>query len=159
MPDEYSQPASSQATAPPREIITLSDAQCREILARQRMCVISVVDGATPYAVPVFYGFDGDDLYLGVAEGRKTRALDGNARVYILVTEVGPGDAWRSVAVAGVARSLLDNEERQAAIEVLVAHNRRVRASNGEQPAAPRRRTGGRLLRIEHGVITGRAFG
>jgi nitroimidazol reductase NimA-like FMN-containing flavoprotein (pyridoxamine 5'-phosphate oxidase superfamily) len=159
MPDEYSQPASSQATAPPREIITLSDAQCREVLARQRMCVMSVVDGAAPYAVPVFYGFDGEDLYLGVAEGRKTRALDGNARVYTLVTEVGPGDAWRSVAVAGVARSLTDTEERQAAIEVLVAHNRRVRASNGEQPAAPRRRTGGRLLRIEHGVITGRAFG
>jgi nitroimidazol reductase NimA-like FMN-containing flavoprotein (pyridoxamine 5'-phosphate oxidase superfamily) len=159
MPDEYSQPASSQVTAPRREIITLSDAQCREILARQRMCVMSVIDGAAPYAVPVFYGFDGEDLYLGVAEGRKTRALDGNARVYILVTEVGPGDAWRSVAVAGVARSLTDTEERQAAIEVLVSHNRRVRASNGEQAAAPRRRTGGRVLRIEHGVITGRTFG
>ena len=159
MPDEYSQPASSQATAPPREIITLSDAQCREVLARQRMCVMSVVDGATPYAVPVFYGFDGEDLYLGVAEGRKTRALDGNARVYILVTEVGPGDAWRSVAVAGVARSLTDTEEREAAIEVLVAHNRRVRAANGEQPSVPRRRGGGRLLRIGHTVITGRAFG
>ena len=124
------------------------------------MCVLSVVDGATPYAVPVFYGFNGDDLYLGVAEGRKTRALDGNARVYTLVTEVGPGDAWRSVAVAGVARSLTVEEERQAAIEVLrVAHNRHVRASNGEQSSVPRRRAGGRLLRIEHAVITGRAFG
>ena len=75
------------------------------------------------------------------------------------MTEVGPGDAWRSVAVAGVARSLTNSEERQAAIEVLVAHNRRVRASTGEQPSVPRRRAGGRLLRIERTVITGRAFG
>jgi nitroimidazol reductase NimA-like FMN-containing flavoprotein (pyridoxamine 5'-phosphate oxidase superfamily) len=159
MPDEYSASPSSQAIAPPREIVALSDAQCREVLARQRMCIVSVVDGATPYAVPVFYGFDGEDLYLGVAEGRKTRALDSNDRVYILVTEVGPGDAWRSVAVAGAARSLTDSDERQAAIDVLVAHNRRVRAANDEQPSVPRRRAGGRLLRIEHCVITGRAFG
>ena len=159
MPDEYSQPVSAQATAPPREIVALNDAQCRDILARQRMCIMSVVDGATPYAVPVFYGFDGEDLYLGVAEGRKTRALDGNDRVYILVTEVGPGDAWRSVAVAGVARALTDGDERQTAIEILVAHNRRVRASNGEQPSVPRRRAGGRVLRIEHTVMSGRAFG
>ena len=84
----------------PRLIVSLSDAECRLILARQRLCIVSVVDGEEKYAVPVFYGFDGDALYLGVAEGRKTRVLDANARVYILVTEVGPGDAWRSVSVA-----------------------------------------------------------
>jgi nitroimidazol reductase NimA-like FMN-containing flavoprotein (pyridoxamine 5'-phosphate oxidase superfamily) len=159
MPDEYSRSNSSLATAAPREIVALSDARCREVLARQRMCIMSLVDGAEPYAVPVFYGFDGEDLYLGVAEGRKTRALDSNARVYVLVTEVGPGDAWRSVAVAGVARTLTESEERQAAIDVLVAHNRRVRASGGEQSAAPRRRAGGRVLRIEHALVTGRSFG
>ena len=137
----------------------MTDAQCREVLARQRMCVVSVVDGAEPYAVPVFYGFDGDDLYLGVAEGRKTRALDANSRVYIVVTEVGPRDAWRSVAIAGRARTLVDAAERQAAIDVLVAHNRRVRSSDPPRDGPPPRRTGGRVLRIEDAVVTGRAFG
>jgi hypothetical protein len=144
---------------PPRVIVPLNDAQCREILARQRLCIVSVVDGTDPYAVPVFYGFDGEDLYLGVAEGRKTRVLDANPRVYIVVTEVGPGDAWRSVAVAGRARSLAEGVERQEAIGVLVAHNRRLRRSDAERPSAPRRPGGGRLLRIERSVITGRAFG
>ena len=158
MPDE---PASSSAlaTPPARVIVSLGDAECRTVLERQRLCVVSVVDGTEPYAVPVFYGFDGVTLYLGTSEGRKTRALDANSRVYIVVTELGPGDAWRSVAIAGRAHTLTDPAERQAAIEVLVAHNRRVRASGAPQSAPPARRSGGRVLRIEDAVITGRAFG
>jgi hypothetical protein len=158
VPDE---PASSAAlaTPPARVIVTLGDAECRAVLERQRLCVVSVVDGGEPYAVPVFYGFDGVTLYLGTSEGRKTRALDANSRVYIVVTEVGPGDAWRSVAIAGRAHTITDSVERQAAIEVLVAHNRRVRAADASQNAPPVRRSGGRVLRIEDAVITGRAFG
>ena len=158
MPDEQASDAAVTA-APARAIVPLNDAECRAVLERQRLCVVSVVDGEEPYAVPVFYGFDGQTLYLGVAEGRKTRALDVSARVYIVVTEVGPGDGWRSVAIAGRARTLVDAAERQAAIDVLVAHNRRVRASEPPRDGPPPRRTGGRVLRIEEAVITGRAFG
>ncbi len=157
MPDERS--SAVVAGPPARGIVPLSNAECRGVLERQRLCVVSVVDDGEPYAVPVFYGFDGRALFLGVAEGRKTRALDVSARVYIVVTEVGPGDAWRSVAIAGRARTLVDAAERQAAIDVLVAHNRRVRASDPPRDAPPSRRTGGRVLRIEDAVVTGRAFG
>ena len=157
MPDEHASGAT--VAPPPRAIVSLSDAECRAVLERQRLCVVSVVDDGEPYAVPVFYGFDGQTLFLGVAEGRKTRALDVSAAVYIVVTEVGPGDAWRSVAIAGRARTLVDAAERQAAIDVLVAHNRRVRSSDPPRDGAPPRRTGGRVLRIEDAVVTGRAFG
>ena len=160
MPSERLELGSARATGQtPRAIVSLTDAQCREVLARQRMCVVSVVDGAEPYAVPVFYGFDGDDLYLGVAEGRKTQALDANSRVYIVVTEVGPGDAWRSVAVAGSARTLTDGAERQRGIDVLMAHNRRFREARGEGAAPPRRPGGGRVLRIDQPLVSGRSFG
>ncbi len=158
MPDEQA-PAAPVTAASARGIVPLSDAECRAVLERQRLCVVSVVDGEEPYAVPVFYGFDGHTLYLGVAEGRKTRALDLSARVYIVVTEVGPGDAWRSVAIAGRARTLVDAAERQAAIDVLIAHNRRVRASDPPRDGPPPRRTGGRVVKIEEGVVTGRRFG
>jgi nitroimidazol reductase NimA-like FMN-containing flavoprotein (pyridoxamine 5'-phosphate oxidase superfamily) len=116
-----------------------------------------MVDGVEPYAVPVFYGFDGEDLYLGIAEGRKTRALDANARLYIVVTEVGPGDTWRSVAVAGRARMLVE-PGRQIGIDALIAHNRRVKASTDEVPSVPRRPAGGRVVRVEQAVVTGRSF-
>jgi uncharacterized protein len=156
MPDEHASGAT--VAPPPRAIVSLSDAECRAVLERQRLCVVSVVDDGEPYAVPVFYGFDGHTLFLGVAEGRKTRALDVSAAVYIVVTEVGPGDAWRSVAIAGRARTLVDAAERQAAIDVLVAHNRRVRSASLEGTPPPRR-SGGRVLRIEDAVVTGRTFG
>lgn len=142
-----------------RVIVPLGEAECRAVLERQRLCVVSVVDGAEPYAVPVFYGFDGETLYLGTSEGRKTRALDANSRVYVLVTEVGPGDAWRSVAIAGRARTLTTETERQRAMEVLIAHNRRVRASTGTTSGPPRRGGGGRILCIEDAIISGRSFG
>ena len=157
MPDERA-PGPALAVPPARVIVPLSEAECRTVLERQRLCVVSMVDDREPYAVPVFYGFDGHTLYLGVAEGRKTRALDANSRVYVVVTEVGPGDAWRSVAIAGRARTLVDAAERQAAIDVLVAHNRRVRASEPPRDGPPPRRTGGRVLKIEDSVVTGRAF-
>jgi len=157
MPDE--QAAGAAVATPARVIVPLNEAECRAVLERQRLCVVSVVDDGEPYAVPVFYGFDGRSVYLGVAEGRKTRALDAGSRVYIVVTEVGPGDAWRSVAIVGRARTLTEATERQEAIDVLVAHNRRVRASSAPRDAAPPRRAGGRVLRIEDAVITGRAFG
>ena len=146
-------------TTAPRVITPLSDADCRAVLERQRLCIVSTVDGSEPYAVPVFYGFDGVALYVGTSEGRKTRVLDANQRVYVLVTEIGATDAWRSVAIAGRARTLTDAAERQRAIDVLIAHNRRVRALSGEPSGEPRRRSGGRLLLIEADSITGRSFG
>jgi len=158
-PNDSRSDATAVAEPPARVIVALDDAECRAILARQRLCIVSMVDGDEPYAVPVFYGFDGNALYLGVAEGRKTRALDANPRVYIVVTEVGPGDAWRSVSVAGVARSLTDDGERQEGVDVLVAHNRRVRSLEGSPSSAPRRRSGGRVVRIEGIRVSGRAFG
>ena len=159
MPDD-SPVALTDAAQPPRAITSLTEAQCRKVLAGQRMCVVSVVDGDEPYAVPVFYGFDGDALYLGVAEGRKTRVLDTNPRVYVIVTDVGPGDRWRSVGIAGRARTLSAPEERQRGIEVLIAHNARLRRPDPDRPnASPRRPGSGRILCIEDGIITGRAFG
>ena len=147
------------ASPAPRIIETLNEDECRAILERQRLCVVSVVDGDAPYAVPVFYGYDGVTLYLGTSEGRKTRALDANAQVYVVVTEVGPGDSWRSVAVAGHARTLTSDTDRQQAIEVLIAHNQRLRSAAGAPSSPPRPRSGGRVLRIDDPTITGRSFG
>ena len=159
MPDE-SPTAVVDTTPAPRAITSLTDEQCHEVLAGQRLCIMSLVDGDEPYAVPVFYGFDGESLYVGVAEGRKTRVLDANPRVYVVVTDVGPGDRWRSVAIAGQARTLSAPDERQRGIEVLTAHNARVRRPDPNRPnAVPRRPGSGRILRIVNGTITGRAFG
>ena len=150
-----------EAPSLPHGMRELTDAECRALLHRQRLCVVSVVDGNSPYAVPVFFGFDGETVYLGVMEGRKTRALDANARVCIVVTEVASDDTWRSVIVEGAARVLTDLAERGSAVQTLIAHNRRVAGrplpNDGTGAGSPRHRhTGGRILRVEEGRISGR---
>jgi nitroimidazol reductase NimA-like FMN-containing flavoprotein (pyridoxamine 5'-phosphate oxidase superfamily) len=138
--------------------VELDEQECREVIAHHRMCVVAMADADEPYAVPVYYGFDGDSLYLGVAEGRKTRLLDLNPRVHIIITDPGVGDSWRSVAIAGRATMLTDPEERARGIAALIAHNRRPDrpASSAAQPQT-RHRTGGRVIRIDDQVISGRA--
>jgi nitroimidazol reductase NimA-like FMN-containing flavoprotein (pyridoxamine 5'-phosphate oxidase superfamily) len=138
----------------------LEDAECREVLRAQRLCVLAMTDGYEPYAVPLFYGFDGESVWLGIAEGRKTQLIDRNPRVCVSVNAVGPGDAWRSVLVSGRAVWVTDAEQRAKGIQVLMEHNRRP-----DRPVAPaeegapagRRHTGGRIVLIAESVITGRA--
>lgn len=146
-----------------RPIVALDADECRDVLARQRLCVLAMVDGDEPYAVPVYYGFDGETMYLGVAEGRKTAVLDRNARVCATVSEPGPRDSWRSVLVVGVARTLTDADERARAIEVMMRHNRRDDRATPPAPTGPSAARGaarhgrGRMLVIEEATITGRA--
>lgn len=149
-----------------RPIVPLDEAECRDVLAKHRLCVVAMVDGDEPYAVPVYYGFDGETMYLGVAEGRKTEVLDRNPRVCVTVSEPGARDSWRSVLVAGVARTITDADERAHAIQVMMQHNRRddratpasstsTASSASSAPAARHGR--GRMLVVERATITGRA--
>src|SRR5690349_34584 len=101
----------SQAPAP--GIRGLTESECREMQARNRLCVVAMVDGAEPYAVPLYYGFDGQSMYLGVAEGRKTRALDRNPRVSVVVVETGQGAEWRSVQLTGRVAVMTGGEREQ----------------------------------------------
>lgn len=151
-------------------IVELDDAECNEILRRQRLCVLATADGDQPYAVPIFYGFDGATIYLGIAEGRKTQVLESNPRLCITIAEVGPGDSWRSVLVMGRAEWIVDGPERTEAIRVMMEHNRRPErqlqsamaspTSAGQTPqASPQRHRKGRMLRIADAQITGRAKG
>lgn len=157
-------PVPSPAAPALRPIVPLDEGECRDVLAKQRLCVVAMVDGEEPYAVPVYYGFDGETMYLGVAEGRKTEVLDRNPRVCVTVSEPGARDSWRSVLVVGVARTLTDANERARAIEVMMQHNRRDdRATPATAPTpaasstAAARHGRGRMLVIERATITGRA--
>jgi uncharacterized protein len=140
-------------------IVSLDDEECRAILREQRLCVLAMTDGDAPYAIPLFYGFDGESVWLGIAEGRKTHLLDRNPRLCLSVNEVGPGDAWRSVLVTGRATWIADPDQRAKGIQVLMQHNRRQdRPVTPQTEGAPKRRhSAGRIMRVTDTVITGRA--
>lgn len=152
----------SPATPPATAAIQPLDPQaCLALLGRHRLCTLSVVDVAEPYAVPLFYGFDGTTVYLGLAEGRKTRILDSNPRICLTVVETGPGDSWACVQVTGTAE-FLETGDREHGVRVLLEHNQRIRATApGGQAAAgaagpTRRHSGGRVVRVRDPGISGR---
>jgi nitroimidazol reductase NimA-like FMN-containing flavoprotein (pyridoxamine 5'-phosphate oxidase superfamily) len=140
-------------------IVPLGDEECRAILREQRLCVLAMTDGDAPYAIPLFYGFDGENVWLGIAEGRKTELLDRNPLLCLSVNDVGPGDAWRSVLVTGRATWVTDPEQRAKGIQVLMQHNRRRDrpVTQSAEGAPRRRRSGGRIVLVTEAVITGRA--
>ncbi len=146
-------------------IVELDREECMAILDRQRLCIIAMVDEGEPYSVPVFYGVDSESgaMYVGLAEGRKTRVLDRNQRVCVVVTEVGPGNAWRSVMISGRADPVEGATARAAAVEVMMNHNRRpdrpwsAAMAQAASANTPRRHAGGRIVRIVEATITGRA--
>lgn len=164
MADDAPLPPTSPVTPGLRPIVGLDAAECRDVLAEQRLCVLAMVDGDEPYAVPVYYGFDGETMFLGVAEGRKTAVLERNPRVCVTVSEPGPRDSWRSVLVVGVARTITSADERARAIEVMMQHNRREDRATpppvsapGSAGSAAARHGRGRMLVVEQATITGRA--
>lgn len=136
-------------------MVALGAEECSEVLASERLCVLAMADGGEPYAIPLFYGYDGRSLWLGISEGRKTSILERNDRLCVVVTQHAD-DAWRSVLVRGRARWITDPEERKRGIQVLMDHNRKFRRA--QPTSSPQRRhSGGRVLLIADAVVTGRA--
>lgn len=81
------------------------------------LCVAEhTADAAVPVGVPTAYAYDGERVYLAMADGRKLRALDGNPHLCLTVTDVRSLDHWRSVAVIGRPRWLADDDERARAV-------------------------------------------
>lgn len=76
-----------------------------ELLGTGGVGVLALADESDPYAIPVSYGYDGNEgvLYLRLGFGEdseKKRYLDRSDRAALVVTVEG-GDGWASVVARG----------------------------------------------------------
>ena len=100
---------------------------CREVLSRGTSGVLALLgDGGWPYAVPMSYAFDGENLYFHCArEGHKLDAIRREARASFCVVdrdEVVPEEYttyFRSVIAFGRVRVIEDEAQMRDAIELL----------------------------------------
>lgn len=108
----------------------LDEARAREILATSEYAVLSMIDEAgLPYGIPINHIWDGEDcIYLHCApEGKKLRAIALHPEVSLCVVgrvNLLPGQfttEYESVIVRGRAHTGLSEEERWAALELLLA--------------------------------------
>ena len=107
-------------------------AEIEAVIRASKVCRVGLSDGGKPYVVPVFFGYDGKDIFVhGAGEGRKMDILRRNPAVCVEfdvldgIKEGGNackwGAAYRSVIVAGTAEELADPAEKRKALSVIMA--------------------------------------
>lgn len=105
-----------------------------EILSKQIICRLSMVDEGRPYIIPVNYGFRDGCLYIHSApEGKKIDLLHRNPEVCFEVedrVEITRGERacdwstrYRSVVGYGTVEILPDDESRQEGLEILMTQH------------------------------------
>lgn len=103
------------------------------ILEQGLVCRVGLCDGRSPYIVPMSYGTRNGRLYLhGAKEGTKIDLLRQNNRVCFEVdvgVRVAKGAAscrwsmkYRSVIGFGTARLLVEDTEKRAGLDAIMAH-------------------------------------
>ena len=87
-----------------------------DLLVSQGYGILSLCQEGEPYSIPVSFGYDGEDVYLGLlADGQdstKLEFIEHGVTVRLLVTDINGRFEWQSVAVTGPVRSIdPDSEE------------------------------------------------
>ncbi len=110
-----------------------SRAEMDALIYRCEVCRLGLSVADQPYVIPLFFGYDGERLYLHCAPtGRKLELLRQNPRVCVefdvllgLERNERPC-AWsaryQSVIGTGTARIVEKVEEKQAALALIMAH-------------------------------------
>ena len=116
-----------------RQEIT-DNATLEEILSKQLICRLAMMDGERPYLLPFNYGYRDGYLYIHSApEGKKIDLLHRNPEVCFEVedsVEITTGEKacdWstrsRSVVGYGTVEILSDDKSKQQGLEVIMAQH------------------------------------
>jgi nitroimidazol reductase NimA-like FMN-containing flavoprotein (pyridoxamine 5'-phosphate oxidase superfamily) len=143
---------------------TMTDADCRRVVARAHFGRLACVSGDQPYIVPVAIHLDPDEpfLYGFSTLGQKVRWMRANPRVCVEVEEIVSRKSWTTVIVFGryqeIPRSGPGAGIRQRAALLLGKQAEwwlpgAARVSSGEEHGVPV------LYRIRIGRMTGRRTG
>ena len=103
-----------------------------QVIRSCQVCRIAMVDGDTPYVVPLCFGYDGKALYFHSAtEGRKTDILARNCKVCVEfdiadgLKKADQACSWgiryRSVVAHGLVSEIQGTEEKRKALGIIMA--------------------------------------
>lgn len=100
---------------------------------RRGIGTLAMVDDEQPYAIPMSFGYDADQMVFpmqwgGGYESRKSQVIDSNPNVCLTVSEQDTDDEaiWRSVVVTGEIYEIQENDREQSYASL---------AANAEFPA------------------------
>ena len=101
----------------------MNNEQIKEVLRRVGYGHLGLARGSHPYVVPIHYAYDGVHIYIYTTEGKKTEIIRANPEICLQVEEVTDEKSWQSVIVHGNAQEIHDPEQREKALEFILASN------------------------------------
>jgi nitroimidazol reductase NimA-like FMN-containing flavoprotein (pyridoxamine 5'-phosphate oxidase superfamily) len=97
----------------------LGNTDALAILREGTLGRLGCIAAGWPYVVPVNYFFDGKDIYIHSAPGKKIDALRANSRVCLQVDEIKDTYHWRSVIAYGTFEEVSSEETRENVLSKL----------------------------------------
>ncbi len=91
----------------------LKDTDSQAILREGTLGRLGCIAAGWPYVTPVNYYFDGEDIFIHSAPGKKIDALRANPRICLQVDEITDSYNWRSVIVYGAFEEIFGEEKRE----------------------------------------------
>lgn len=99
----------------------LEKGEIEDVLIRQGIGILAMIDSEQPYAIPMSFGYEADQAVLpmqwgGGCESRKDRAIESNPNVCLTVYEQDTENEpiWRSVLITGEIYEIPDEKEQRA---------------------------------------------
>ena len=105
------------------EILEMRDGEMYDLLRRISYGHLACSQDDQPYVVPIYFAYDGEDIFIYTTEGKKSAAMDHNPKVCLQVEEFLANSMWRSVVVIGEANRVADQTEREFAIDLIRQQN------------------------------------
>lgn len=100
---------------------TLDDAQIEKVINNNTIGRLGChADGKT-YVVPISYAYDGGFIYARTFEGLKINLMRKNPSVCFQIDEMENMANWKSVVTWGIFEELINEEERNAGLQKLIA--------------------------------------
>jgi nitroimidazol reductase NimA-like FMN-containing flavoprotein (pyridoxamine 5'-phosphate oxidase superfamily) len=101
----------------------MSNGQIKELLKRIGYGHLGVTRGTHPYVVPIHFAYDDPYIYIYTTEGKKTEIIRDNPEICLQVEDIRSDKDWESVIVTGEAARITGKEERERALEFILAVN------------------------------------
>lgn len=92
-------------------ITEITSQECREILARKGFGRLGCSLHNQPYVVPIYFAYEGGQLYGFSTFGRKIEWMRQNPKVCVEVDDVATSVSWASVILDGRYEELPDTRE------------------------------------------------
>lgn len=99
----------------------MTEQEAREFIKHNKFGLLSLSDAGKAYAIPLFYGWDGRDIYLHTTGGLKTQYARATSEACFLVVRVMGLDDWASVQIFGRLEALPDGPDRISAHHALMS--------------------------------------